>query len=137
MNTIASYAEAVLHSAPDPALRLGELLRLLAPKVGPSVGIERLRHTLERHPEHFRILEALHGPWRVPEENGADDAWVIAVRSPDTPPPDEPPPALRLRESVRWVGLGMDCRSRLEASRWGAIVRAEREARRAVGGRAA
>lgn len=135
MNTIATHAESVLHATPHPALRLGELLRLLAERVGPSVTVDRLRHALEEYPERFRILESWHGSWRI-RENGSADAWVIAVESPTTPP-DEPPPALRLRESVRWVGLGMDCRSRMEVSRWYAIALAERDARRAVVRRAA
>lgn len=135
MNTIASHAESVLHAAPHPALRLSELLELLADRAGRSITIERLRHSLENHPDRFRILEAWEGPWRVREGAGSD-AWVVAVESPETPP-DEPPPALRLRESVRWLALGMDGRSRMEVSRWYAIALAERAAREVVARRAA
>lgn len=135
MNTIAAHAESVLHAAPHPALRLGELLELLADRAGRSITPERLRQALDDHPDRFRILESWEGPWRV-REVGTRDAWVVAVRSPDRPP-DEPPPALRLRESVRWVALGMDGRSRMDVSRWYAIAMADRAARDVVARRAA
>ncbi len=138
MNPIAAHAESVLQVAPHPALRLSELLELLAERAGRSISLERLRRALEDHPERFRILESWQGPCRAREarEGGGTDAWVVAVEDPDTPP-DEPPPVLRLRESVRWVALGMDGRSRMEVSRWYAIALAERDARRAVRRRAA
>lgn len=135
MNPIAAHAESVLQVAPHPALRLSELLELLAERAGRSITLDRLRRALEDHPERFRILESWQGPWRVREARSTD-AWVVAVEDPDTPP-DEPPPVLRLRESVRWVALGMDGRSRMEVSRWYAIALAERDARRAVLRRAA
>jgi len=135
MNTIAAHAESVLHAAPHPALRLSELLEGLAGRAGRSVTPERLRRALEEHPDRFCILESWQGPWRVHERNGSD-AWVVAVEGPETPP-DTPPAALRLRESVRWVALGMDHRSRMEVSRWYTIALAEREARRAIVRRAA
>lgn len=135
MNPIAVHAESVLQVAPHPALRLSELLELLAERAGRSITPERLRRALEDHPERFRILESWQGPWRF-GEGGGNDAWVVAVEDPDTPP-DGPPPVLRLRESVRWVALGMDGRSRMEVSRWYAIALAERDARRAVLRRAA
>lgn len=143
MNTIARCCEAALHAAPHPALRLTELLELVADRVGRSLTPATLRAILEDRPDRFRILEAWHGPWRVREPSGREgrsagepDAWVVAVGSPDTPP-DAPRPALRLRESVRWVALGLDGRSRMDASRWYAIALAERAAREAVVRRAA
>jgi hypothetical protein len=39
---------------------------------------------------------------------------------------------MRLRESVRWLGRGVDGRSALEVSRWYAITLAERDARAAL-----
>lgn len=158
MNPIAVHAESALHSAPHPALRLTELLELVSHRAGRSLTLERLRTALEDHPDRFRILESWSGPWRVREESeqtrrradrvrergGRDvgaraekrDAWVVAVERPDTPP-DAPHSALRLRESVRWVALGLDGRSRVEVSRWYAIALAERAAREAVARRAA
>lgn len=135
MNVIATHARSVLHTAPHPALRLGELLERVTERAGASVTLERLRTALEGHPDHFRILETWEGPWRV-REGTSRDAWVVAVSTPDTPP-DTPPPALRMRESVRWVALSMDGRSRVEASRWYAIAMAERDVRAAVVRRAA
>ncbi len=77
-------------------------------------------------------LDARDAPPTVEER----DTWVVAVQGPDTPP-DAPRAAVRLRESVRWVALGMDARSRIEVSRWYAIALAERAAREAVTRRAA
>lgn len=143
MNTIARCAEAALHATPHPALRLTELLDLVAERVGRTVTAATLRATLEEQPDHFRILEAWRGPWSVREPSdhrgGArpePDAWVVAVRTPDHPP-DAPRPAHRLRESVRWVALGLDGRSRMDVSRWYAIALAERAVREAVARRAA
>lgn len=130
MNPIAHHAESVLHTTPHPALRLCELLDALVERAGRSLTLDRLREALEAHPDRFRILETWQGPWQVNERPGSY-AWVVAIESPDVPP-DEPPAALRLRESVRWVALGMDPRSRMEVSRWYAIAVAEREARRAL-----
>lgn len=141
MNPIARHAEAALHAAPHPALRLTELLERVAHRAGRSLTVASLRAVLEERPDRFRILESWQGPWRVREgtrreRTAAPDAWVVAVGSPDTPP-DAPQTALRLRESVRWVALGMDGRSRIDASRWYAIALAERAAREAVARRAA
>lgn len=165
MNPIAIHAESALQSAPHPALRLTELLELVSRRAGRSLTLERLRTALEDRPDRFRILESWSGPWRAPESSdgvpdrpdrvregraGATegcrrigaraqekrDAWVVAVERPD-PPPDAPQSALRLRESVRWVALGLDGRSRVEVSRWYAIALAERAAREAVARRAA
>lgn len=143
MDDIAGYAEEALHATPHPALRLTELRELVARRAGPSLTLGRLRTTLEGRPDRFRILESWKSPWRVREAAsssdgpaGARDAWVVAVSDPDRPP-DAPKPALTLRESVRWVALSLDSRSRMEASRWYAIALAERAAREAVVRRAA
>lgn len=150
MNAIAHCAEAALHATPHPALRLSELLELVAERAHRSLTPEGLRAILEERPDRFRILDSWRGPWRTPDPGADDptglgrphrdrdaaDAWVVAVADPETPP-DTPGPALRLRESVRWIGLGIDGRSRMEVSRWYAIAMAERETRRAVARRAA
>ena len=143
MNPIARHAETVLHATPHPALRLTELLELVAERAGRALTPATLRAVLEERPDRFRILESWRGPWRVREtssRDGADphasDAWVVVVGRPDTPP-DAPAAAQRLRESVRWVALGLDGRSRLDVSRWYAIALAERAAREAVSRRAA
>ena len=141
MNPIARHAEAVLHAAPHPALRLTELLHLVTERSGRPLTPASLRVVLEERPDRFRILEAWSGRWRAREgpptepDHGGADAWVVAVVTPDTPP-DAPQPALRLRESVRWVALGLDGRSRLDTSRWYAIALSERAARAAVARRA-
>lgn len=149
MNPIAVHAESALHSTPHPALRLTELLELVSRRAGRSLTLRRLRTALEDRPDRFRILESWNGRWRLPEgrtRGGAQlhgtaprderDAWVVAVERPDTPP-DAPHSAVRLRESVRWIALGLDGRSRIEVSRWYAIALAERATREAVARRAA
>jgi hypothetical protein len=45
--------------------------------------------------------------------------------------------AAKLRETVRWLGRGVDPRSAREVSRWYAIALAERALREAVAKRAA
>ncbi len=148
MNALARIAESALHASPHPALRLSELLELVIGRAGRSVTPAMLRAALEGRPDRFRILEAWTGPWRSREDGdprglrggGAPafepDAWVVAVGSPDTPP-DAPRTALCLRESVRWLALGLDGRSRMDASRWYAIAMAERAVREVVARRAA
>jgi hypothetical protein len=133
MDRIAQAAEDVLLGHPHPALRLAELLEVLTEHVDRTLNEERLRRSLEGHPGHFRILEAWRRRWptvasetdstgrqglALPEHRGA---WVIAV--------DGPP---GLRESVRWLGRGVDDRSRLAVGRWYAIAVAERDARRVI-----
>jgi len=73
---------------------------------------------------------------------GPSGAWEVAITDPADPPDGtrgarRPPVAMRLRESVRWLGRGIDDRSRLDVSRWYAIVMAERDAREAIARRAA
>ena len=129
MNIIALRAEAALHAHPNPALRLAELLDLIAHDVDRSLTPERLRAILEDHPDRFRILDSWSRRWsgRAPD-SGADSAWVVAIADPGRPP-DGPRSATRLRESVRWLARSVDHRSQLEVSRWYAIAIAEREAR--------
>ena len=140
MNTIAACAEQVLRAHTHPALRLSELVELVAGRVDRNLDASRLRAILEEYPDRFRVLEPWSGPWRstdprrpVPERR---DAWVVAISDPDDPP-DVPSPALKLRESVRWLSKAVDARSVVEVSRWYAIVLAERAAREAVARRAA
>lgn len=95
---------------------------------------DRVRAASGRAGEGFSRARELDGRDAATVEKG--DAWVVAVEGPDTPP-DAPRPAVRLRESVRWVALGLDGRSRIEVSRWYAIALAERATREAVARRAA
>ncbi len=140
VNPIASCAEDALRAHQHPALRLSELVDLVAERIDRGLDAARLRVLLEEHPERFRVLDPWCGPWRLPtQERGLarpGDAWVVIVTDPGDPP-DTSPTALRLRESVRWLGRGVDPRSPTEVSRWYAIVLAERAAREAVARRAA
>ncbi len=141
MNPIAAFAEAALREHTHPALRLRELVELLAQRVDRSLGHDRLRAILESYPDRFRILDPWRGPWRSvlgADAGGAHscDVWVIAVTAPDRPP-GGPSVAVKLRETVRWIGRGVDPRSQREVSRWYAIALAERALREAVMKRAA
>jgi len=140
MNIIAFHAEAALHAHPSPALRLFELVDLIAADIDRSLTVERLRAILEDHPERFRILEAWQTRWSEPlgdpAVSVAGRAWVVAASDPERPP-SGPRAAIRLRESVRWLGRCVDDRSPLEVSRWYAIAMAERDARAALVRRAA
>lgn len=141
MNSIALRAEAALRRHPHPALRLSELVALIAEDVDRGLTPQRLRPVLEDHPERFRVLDASILRWGTATSAGdttdADaDAWAIAVHDPDAPS-ELPAQALRLRESVRWLGRGIDPRSSMEITRWYAIAMAERAVREAVVRRAA
>ena len=140
MNPIASCAENALRAHPHPALRLSELVDLVAERIDRGLDAARLRVLLEAHPERFRVLDPWCGPWRHRTQEGGltlpGEAWVVIITDPGDPP-DTPRTALRLRESVRWLGRGVDPRSSTEVSRWYAIVLAERAAREAVVRRAA
>ncbi len=140
MNPIANCAENALCAHPHPALRLSELVDLVRERVDRGLDAARLRVVLEEHPERFRVLDPWCGPWRLRAQEGGltlpGEAWVVIITDPGDPP-DTPRTALRLRESVRWLGRGVDPRSSTEVSRWYAIVLAERAAREAVARRAA
>ncbi|MGE0160094.1 MAG: hypothetical protein AB7T31_11845 [Gemmatimonadales bacterium] len=141
MNPIAAFAESALRENVHPALRLGELVELVARRVDRSLDGVRLRAILESYPDRFRILDPWRGPWRSvltrgTEETLAEDVWVVAITAPDRPP-GGPAVAVKLRETVRWIGRGVDPRSRREVSRWYAIALAERAVREAVSRRAA
>lgn len=140
MNPIAQAAEATLHSHPHAALKLPELLELLTERVDRGLTISRLRTLLEGQPERFRILESWRGRWRphvVGEWDNRDQhAWVVSLTASDALP-DASRESLRLRESVRWLARSIDGRSRMDVSRWYAIVLSERSARKAVARRAA
>lgn len=147
MDPLVQAAEDALLVHPHPALRLAELVTLLTEKVDRSLTEDRLRRSLDLHPDRFRILETWQGRAPTPGIRGPDeaapagrsargDAWVVALGDP--PGPDAPgrPVGLRLRESVRWFARGMDGRSVLAAGRWYAVVMEDREARRLLGPRA-
>jgi hypothetical protein len=142
MNPIVTCAESALRQHPHPALRLSELLQMVAERVDRTLDEARLRCALESRPDCFRLLDPWQGPWRATlagdcEEAARHDVWVVAVVDP-TQPPDHPgAAALKLRESVRWLGRGVDPRSPREVSRWYAIALAERAIREAVAKRAA
>lgn len=135
MNPIAVYAENTLRRHAHPALRLGELVDMVGERVDRSLDAARLRAILEGYPDRFRILDPWRGPWRT-ETEPQSDVWVVAIGEPGGPPPGAPA-ALKLRESVRWLGRGIDPRSRTDVSRWYAIALAERAVREAVARRAA
>lgn len=143
MDPIVACAERILRRSPHPALKLSELREAVADLVDRTLDAKRLRAVLERHPERFRVLEPSRGPWRSVPESGRSGApariepWVVAVGDPEPPPDGAGPTALKLRESVRWLGRGVDTRSPAEVSRWYAIAMSEREVRRAVVRRAA
>lgn len=143
MDPIVTCAEQTLRHSPHPALKLSELLGAVAEALDRTLDAKRLRAILESHPDRFRILEPSRGPWRslagAGREAGAPsiEAWVVAVGDPESPPDGAGPAALKLRESVRWLGRGVDTRSPAEVSRWYAIAMSEREVRRAVARRAA
>lgn len=140
MNPIVLHAEQALRAHTHPALRLSELVELIAARVDRGLDTRRLRAVLEEHPERFRLLEPWAGPWRsdgpTRRPRPHDDAWVVVVTDPDHPP-DTPRSALKLRESVRWLARGIDGRSAVDVSRWYAIVLSERAVREAVARRAA
>ena len=141
MNEIVQSAVRLLREHPHPALRLGELLELVAERCDRTLGAGRLRALLEEHPHLFRVIDPWRGPWCAtrPEASAVPSPgpWVVVVAEPDG---DDPPPAaaaVRLRESVRWLSRDVDSRSTHEVSRWYAIVLAERAARKAIRRRAA
>jgi hypothetical protein len=141
MHPVAVFAEAALRQHSDPALRLGELVHLVAERFDRSLDAARLRGILEAHPDRFRLLDpwcgrwGSGGPWDLHEPIPSVDVWVIGVAE------GEPPPggaaAIKLRESVRWLARGVDPRSPRETGRWYSIVLAERSLRRAHERRAA
>ena len=139
MNPIAACAEEALRAHPHPALRLSELVEIVADRVDRGLEPARLRAALEDHPDRFTILEPWSGPWRGVDHPGlarpAGEPWIVGVTVPDSGP-DTPPFALKMRESVRWLSRGVDPGSSIGVSRWYAIVLAERAARAAVARRA-
>jgi len=142
MHPIAHCAERALHQHPHPALRLSELVALISERVDRSLDEVRLRAILEVHPDRFRILDPWRGPWKVglegpPEAWERRDAWIVALTDPADPPDHGAPATLRLRESVRWLGKGVDPRSPSEVGRWYALALSERSLRAAVSKRAA
>lgn len=132
MNPVVACAEATLRQHPDPAVRLTELLRAVAPLTDRSLTVRRFRSMLEDHPDRFRILDSWDSRWLESESLvPAGRAWVVSL-SPGADPPGGASHADLLRESFRWVTRHVDARSGLALSRWSAIRRAEREARQAV-----
>ncbi len=142
MEPIASCAERTLRRHVHPALRLSELLELVAEAIDRTLDAPRLRAILEMHPDRFRLLDPWRGAWKTVRRDlvggsEAGEVWVVVVTDPGDPPDGAGPAATNLRESVRWLGRGIDPRSSIEVSRWYAIALAERKARQAVVRRAA
>lgn len=132
MNPVVACAETALRQHPDPAVRLTELLRSVAPITDRNLTVARLRSILEDHPDRFRILDSWDSRWLEPESRvPMERAWVVSL-SPGTDPPDGEPHARLLRESFRSISRDLDGRSRVALSRWSALRRGEREARQAV-----
>ncbi len=143
MNAIATCAETALREHAHPALRLSELLAVVADRIDRSLDAARLRAALEGHPDRFKILDPWQGPWRVGPasldegpSHPDNDVWVVALSDPGAPPAGGGT-LIKLRESVRWLARGVDTRSRSDVSRWYAIALSERDARRAIAKRAA
>jgi len=141
MHPIAAAAEAALRQHVHPALRLHELLELVAECVDRTLDVPRLRAILEAYPDRFRVLDPWCGRWRGPftaevgETSRGIEVWVIGVT--ESAPPPGAPTALKLRESVRWLARGVDPRSSSEVGRWYAIALSERAVRSAITRRAA
>ena len=134
---IARFAANVLTEHPCPALRLSELLELVAERLDRTLDVRRLRWHLERHPAAFTILDPMRGPWRdiVPDDqrDAVADPWVLSSsHSPASPDSADASPAAVMRESVRWLAGGVDPESPVEVSRWYGILLSEREARRSL-----
>lgn len=141
MNPIAVRAEHALGQHAHSALRLSELVELIGEGIDRALDAHRLRAILEGHPDRFRILDPWRGPWRTleapeggPKGAGAPrlDVWVVGIDYPIDRPDAPRGASQKLRESVRWLGRGIDPRSPSEVSRWYGIALAERAVRVAV-----
>ena len=136
MHPVAAFAEAALRQHVHPALRLRELVDLVAERLDRTLDVARLRAILEAYPDRFRVLDPWCGRWQSPlrAEAGAAtneiEVWVIGVT--DSAPPPSAPTALKLRESVRWLARGVDPRSPSDVGRWYAIALSERAVRMAA-----
>lgn len=133
MDVISATALRVLVGHPFPAVRMSELVALVGESVDRSLDRRRLKYHLERRPDLFTVLDPLRGPWRqlaAKDRYGreAADPWVLAQSRPASDDHEEPSAAL-MRDSVRWLGHGVDADSPTEVSRWFAILLAERETR--------
>ncbi|KPJ83006.1 MAG: hypothetical protein AMS19_05890 [Gemmatimonas sp. SG8_23] len=131
MDPIARAAEDALLAHPHPAVRLGELTRMLAEPIDRRLTAARVRAVLEAHPERFRIIDPLHLRWPgIADETGAgaDDAWVLSIVERRGPGCGSST-TTRLRDSIRWMGRGVDGRSGLEVARWTTVMHAHGAAR--------
>lgn len=136
MHPSLERAETALSQHAHPALRLSELIELMA-ETDRGLTAPRLRAMLLDHPDRFRVLDPWVGRWMCPpEERSVEESWVILITAP-LGPSGEHRTVLKLRESVRWLSRAVDPRSSSDVSRWYAITLSERAARRAVARRAA
>lgn len=136
MHPIVHRAEILLPNHVHPTLQLRELLEILRRDLDQTLTESRLRGLINEHPDRFRVLESWQGGWRQIAYGTEPVTWVIAVGASPLPPGGATPSHL-LRESVRWLGCGLDTRSRTDASRWYAIALTERATRNAFLRRAA
>ena len=131
VNPIVQRAEILLQGHEHPALQLHELLDILHREMDQGLTEETLRTVIGEHPDRLRMLES--GPFDpgTTMAGSAPGAWVMAVGAGPPTPGGETPQHL-LRETVRWLGCGLDPRSRTDAARWYAIAMAERVTRHAL-----
>jgi hypothetical protein len=133
MESILEAAEAVLRQHVGPAVRLSELLRTVRTRTRqPGLDLDRFRRALEADTARFRLLDLWRGPWR---HMGVDEAqaffgdpWVLAASDPGPDDGGAAGPNLlrRMKESVRWLGVGVDPLSPRDLSRWHALAEGER-----------
>jgi len=136
MDVLAATAETVLRRHPSPALRLGELHRLVRSALrDSSLQLDRLTRTLVAHPDRFRMLDPWRGPWRHVAESPAvgagRDPWVVAVSDPggEGEAARAEGPVDRLRASVCWAAAGVDDQSTWSLARWHHLALSESRAR--------
>jgi hypothetical protein len=104
---------------------------MLAEPIDRRLTAARVRAVLEAHPERFRIIDPLHLRWPgIADETGAgdDDAWVLSIVERRGPGCGSST-TTRLRDSIRWMGRGVDGRSGLEVARWTTVMHAHGAAR--------
>lgn len=136
MDTLPDAAETVLRRHPAPALRLGELLRLVRRSLrDPALHRDRLLQSLGARPDRFRLLDPWRGPWKRMSD-GLDarpqsEPWVVLVGDPgdEAGPSVDGMAASRMRACVRWMAAGVDPTSAWSLARWHGLALAEASVR--------
>jgi len=143
MDTLPYTAETVLRRHPAPALRLGELLRLVRLSLrNPALDRDRLLRSLSACPERFRLLDPWRGPWKRvivgPEPVPQPEPWVVLVGDPggEAGPSVDGMAAARMRVCVRWMATGVDPTSAWSLARWHGLAVAEASVRTVLRGAA-